>query len=25
LTAYAFLDAKPSIKIQQFLPNIAVA
>ena len=25
LNAYAFLDAKPSIKIQQFLPNIAVA
>ena len=25
LTAYAFLDAKPSIKIQQFLPNIGVA
>ena len=25
LTSYAFLDAKPSIKIQQFLPNIALA
>ncbi len=25
LTAYSFLDAKPSIKIQRFLPNIAIA
>ncbi len=25
LTAYSFLDAKPSIKIQRFLPNIGVA
>lgn len=24
LTAYSFLDAKPSIKIQRFLPNIAI-
>ncbi|MCV6631121.1 MAG: IS982 family transposase, partial [Flavobacteriaceae bacterium] len=25
LTAYSFLDSKPSIKIQRFLPNIGVS
>ncbi|MBL4707852.1 MAG: transposase, partial [Flavobacteriales bacterium] len=25
LTAYSFLDSKPSIKIQRFLPNLKIA
>ena len=25
LTAYSFLDAKPSIKIQRFLPNVGIS
>ncbi len=25
LTAYSFLDKKPSIKLQRFLPNLGIA